>query len=206
MRSVEENIQALERTVLNDAQAEAEQMRADAQTEAERVRAQAQDQAAAERTEILDRANQEAEHLRSQAIASVQLQVRTEELARREKLLDRVFDAVRQQLPDVPQRTDYDRVARYLLRDALLHLGTETALIRADDVTRTHLSDQVLAEIAADMDIQVHHGTPLEQGVGLMAQTTDGHRQYDNTLEARLERLQNALRAPVLRLLMGESS
>jgi vacuolar-type H+-ATPase subunit E/Vma4 len=206
MRSVEENIQALARTVLNDARAEAERKLAEAQTEAEAVRAQAQDQAATERTEILARANQEAERLRSQAIASAQLQARTDELARREKILDSVFDSARQQLPGVPQRTDYDQIACRLLREALLHLGAETALIRADGLTRTHLTDQVLAEIAVDMSIQVQHGTPLEHGVGLIVQTTDGHRQYNNTLEARLERLQNALRAPVLRRLMGETS
>jgi vacuolar-type H+-ATPase subunit E/Vma4 len=206
IRSVEENIQALTRTVLNEAHAEAERLLAAAQDKAEAVRAQAQDQASAEQAEILARATQEAERLRSQAVASAQLQARRGELVRREKLLNSVFDAVRQQLPSVPQRADYDQVARQLLRDALLHLGADTALIRADDLTRAHLTDQVLAEISAELEMQVQHGTPLEHEVGLIAQTVDGHRQYDNTLGARLERLQDTLRAPVLRLLMGEMS
>ena len=206
MRSVAENIQALERTVLADVQAEAEHIRTDAQAEAERILAQAQDQANAERAETLARANQEAQRLRSQAIASAQLQARTDELARREELLNNVFDAARQQLLDVPQRTDYDQIVSRLLREALQHLGAEAALIRADDQTRAQLTDHGMDEIAADMNIQVKHGTSLEQGIGLIVQTPDGHRQYDNTLEARLERLQNILRAPVLRILRGETS
>jgi vacuolar-type H+-ATPase subunit E/Vma4 len=206
MRSVEENIQALTRTVLNEAHAEAEQIMAEAQANAQAVRARAQAQASAERAELLARASQEAERLGSQAVASAQLQARTAELERREKLLNSVFDAARQRIADVPQQADFEQIARALLRQALINLAADTALIRADERTRAALTDQVLAEISAELRVQVTHGAPLEHGVGLIVQTADGHRQYDNTLEARLERLQNALRAPVLRLLRGEDA
>jgi vacuolar-type H+-ATPase subunit E/Vma4 len=206
MRSVEENVQALTRTVLNEAHAEAEQIVAEARAKAEAIRQRAQEQASAQRTEILARASQEAQLLHSQAVASAQLQARTDELERREKLLDSVFDAARRQLPGVQQRADYDQIARQLLREALMHLGADAARIQADELTRVHLTDQVLSEISTELGVQVQHGMPLKQGVGLIVQTMDGHRQYDNTLEARLSRLQNTLRAPVLRLLMGETA
>jgi vacuolar-type H+-ATPase subunit E/Vma4 len=205
VRSLDENVQALTRTVLNEAHAEAEQVLADAQAKAQAVREHAQEQASAERTEILARASQKAERLRSQAVASAQLQARTAELERREKLLNSVFDAAQQRLSDMPQRADYDQIARELLRQALMSLGADTAHVRADERTRTVLTDQVLTEISEELGVQVTHGTPLEHGVGLVVQTADGHREYDNTLEARLGRLQNTLRAPVLRLLKGET-
>jgi vacuolar-type H+-ATPase subunit E/Vma4 len=206
MRSIDENIQALTRTVLNEAHAEAEQILAEAQANAQAVRERAQAQVSAERAENLARATQEAERLGSQAVASAQLQARTAELERREKLLNSVFEAARQQIADVPKRADYDQITHDLLRQALINLGADTALIRADERTQTVLTDQVLAEISAELGVRVSHGTPLEHGIGLIVQTADGHRQYDNTLEARLERLQNALRAPVLRLLRGEDA
>jgi vacuolar-type H+-ATPase subunit E/Vma4 len=206
MRSIDENIQALTRAVLNEAHAEAEQILAEAQANAQAVRERAQEQASAERDGLLARATQEAERLGSQAVASAQLQARTAELERREKLLNSVFDAARQQITDVPKRADYDQIARDLLRQALISLDADTALIRVDERTQTALTDQVLAEISAELGVQVTHGTPLEHGVGLIVQTADGHRQYDNTLEARLERQHNALRAPVLRLLRGEDA
>jgi V/A-type H+-transporting ATPase subunit E len=205
VRSLDENIQALTRTVLNEAQTEAEQVLAEAQAKAQAVRERAQEQASAERTEILVRTSREAERLRSQAVASAQLKARTAELERREKLLDGVFDAARQQLSDLPQRADYDQIARELLRQALISLGADAARIRADERTQAVLTDKVLAEMSAESGVQVTHGTPLEHGLGLIVQTADGHRQYDNTLEARLERLQKTLRAPVLRLLKGET-
>jgi vacuolar-type H+-ATPase subunit E/Vma4 len=205
VRSLDENVQALTRTVLNEAHAEAEQILAEAEAKAQAVRKRAQEQASAERTEILARASQEAERLRSQAVASAQLQARTAELERREKLLNSVFEAAQQQLSDMPQRADYDQIARELLRQALMSLGADTARIRADERTRTVLTDQVLTGISEELGVQVTHGTPLEHGVGLIVQTADGHREYDNTLEARLGRLQNTLRVPVLRLLKGET-
>ena len=190
MRSIEENIRALKRTVLNEAEA---------------AREHAQQQASTERTEILARASLETERLRSQAVAAAQLQARTAELEHREKLLNSVFSTARQKLSDMSQRADYDQIARELLRQALMNLGADIVRIRADERTRAVLTDQVLTEVSAELGVQVTHGIPLERGVGLIVETADGHRQYDNTLETRLERLQNSLRAPVLRLLMGET-
>jgi vacuolar-type H+-ATPase subunit E/Vma4 len=205
MRSVEESIQALSRTVQSEARAEAEQILADAKAKAEAIQQRAQGQAAAERTEILERASREAEHIRSQAIATTQLKARTLQLERREKLLDSAFEAVRQQLPAVQQRADYDQIARHLLREALIHLGADTAQIRADEQTLTLLTDQMLAGVSKELGVQAQLGTPLKQGTGVIVETVHGHRQYDNTLETRLSRLQNVLRSPVYHLLMGES-
>lgn len=205
MKSAEESIQALTSAVLNEARTEAEQILADAKAKAEAIRQRAQEQAAAERTEVLERASREAEYIRRQVIATTQLKARTLQLERREKLLDSAFEAARQELPTVQQRTDYDQIARRLLREALIHLGTNTARVRADEQTQMLLTGQVLAEIIKELGVQVQLGTPLKRGTGVIVETVDGHRQYDNTLEARLSRLQNVLRSQVYHLLMGES-
>jgi vacuolar-type H+-ATPase subunit E/Vma4 len=205
MKSVEENMQALSRAMQTEARAEAEQIMADVEAKAEAIRQRAQEQAAAERKEILERASGEAERIRSQAIATTQLKARTLQLERREKLLDSVFEATRQQLPAVQQWTDYDQIVRHLLREALIHLEADTAQIRADEQTRILLTDQVLGGVSKELGVQVQLGTPLKQGTGMIVETVDGHRQYDNTLETRLSRLQDALRSPVYHLLLGES-
>jgi V/A-type H+/Na+-transporting ATPase subunit E len=199
-------MQALKRTVLNEAQAEAERILDEAHSKAADVQKRAEEQASADRAAILAHATQEADRLRSQAVASAHLQARTKELARREKLLDDVFDAARQQLSTVQQRADYDQIARRLLKEALEQLGANAARVWADDLTRTHLPDEVLAAVSAETGVQVRYEAPLDHGTGLIVQTEDGHRQYDNTLEARLDRQQNALRVSVLRLLTGEDS
>jgi V/A-type H+-transporting ATPase subunit E len=205
MKSTEESIQALSRAVLSEAHAEADRILADARARADATRQRAQEQAAAERTETLARASQEAERIRQQVIATTQLKARTMQLERREKLLDSTFEAVRQQLPTAPQWTDYDRIARDLLREALTHLGADAARVRADQQTQALLTDHMLADISNELGMQVQLGAPLKQGTGVIVETEDGRRQYDNTLEARLGRLRNSLRSAVYRLLVGES-
>jgi V/A-type H+-transporting ATPase subunit E len=205
MRTVAESIKALSRAVQAEARTEADQVLADAKAKAEAIGQRAQEQAAAERAEILEHASADAERIRSQAIATAQLKARTLQLERREKLLDSVFAAAQQQVPTVQQWTDYGQIARRLLREALTLLGADAAQVRADEGTRAVLTDPVLAEISEELGVQLQFGAPLEQGTGVIVETTDGHRQVDNTLETRLSRLQDALRAPVYHLLMGES-
>lgn len=204
MNSPEENIEALTRAILNEAQAEAEEARAEAQSKAEAIRQRARQQAEAERKAILERAAQEAERLRSQAIATSQLKARTLELEHREKLLDRVFKTVRQQLPSVQQRKDYDQIAVQLLREALVQLKANKAEVRADKATQKFLTNHALEELSKELKAELSLGQPLEQGTGVVVEASDGHLHYDNTLETRLNRLQSGLRSSVYRILMGE--
>jgi vacuolar-type H+-ATPase subunit E/Vma4 len=205
MRSLDENIEALSRAMLSEAKAEADQILADAQAKADVIRQRAQEQAAAERAEILDKARQEADRLRGQVIATTQMKARTMELEHREKLLDKVFATSRQQLTSVEQRTDYNVIAQRLVREALTQLKSEKVKIKLDARTQNLVSMEALEGISKELKTKVEFGKPLEVGTGVVAETADGHLQFDNTLETRLARLQNSLRSPVYQILIGET-
>ena len=205
MRSVEENIEALSRSMLGDAKTEAEQILAEAKTKADAILHKAEEQAAAERAQILERANQEADRLRGQVVATTQMKARTMELEHREKLLERVFAAAHEQLVDVQKYSDYNTIAVRLVREALAQLKPTKAKIRADKVTQACLTQKVLDEISKEFNTSLTFGEPLEEGIGVVIDTDDGHLQFDNTLEYRLSRLQNGLRPPVYRILIGET-
>lgn len=200
----EEEIETLSRAILKEAEADAQQVKEDAQTKADAIRQRAQEQAERVRKEILDQARQEAERLRGQTVASAQLKARTRQLAQREKLLDRVFDAARQRLPAVQKRADYNRLAGMLLREALVQLKAEKASVRADAVTQKYLKDGALGELAGELNAAITLGDVLEEGTGVIVDSSDGHLHFDNTLETRLTRIQNSLRASVYHVLMGE--
>jgi vacuolar-type H+-ATPase subunit E/Vma4 len=205
MISVEQNIQALSRAVLSEARAEAEQILSDARAKADATRQRAQEQAQAERQEILERARREAEHVRSQCLAAARLQARKLRLERRERLLDEVFDTARQRMSTVQQWSDYDQIVRKWVRETVTYLASNAARIRADVHTHDILAGGVLDELSEETNVQLQLGEPLEHGLGIVAETMDGHLRYANTLEARLERWQDELRGPAYRLLMGES-
>ena len=205
MKSEAEDIEMLERAIMVEAREESEQMQAEAKEKADAIQKRAQEQAASERKAILDRANQDVERLRSQAMATAQLKARSAQLEYREKLLDDVFEAVKAKLDEVKNRSDYDEIVALLLREALTQLGVDKAEVKADEATKKALTKGTLEKVAKDLKGEYSLGGTLEEGVGVVVDASDGKIHYDNTLETRLSRLQNALRSSVYKVLMGES-
>ncbi|HTX92302.1 MAG TPA: V-type ATP synthase subunit E family protein [Anaerolineales bacterium] len=205
MISIEENIKTLERAVLDQAQAEAEKILAEARQKADDLRRQAREQASAERAKIIGQATLETERLHSQTIAITQLESRTIALEQREKLLLNVFETAREKLPEVQRDPDYGEIAQRLLREALLQLGAGSATVHADKATQKNLPPGLLERMSTELKMRIQVGKPLKDGIGVIVETGDGRRQYDNTLETRLKRIQDTLRSSVYRLLMGET-
>lgn len=205
MAPVEGSIELLTQAVMSEARGEAEQILKEARAKAEGIRQAAQVQAAAERKEILGRAALEAERTHRQAVASAQMKGRMLGLHHREKRLKDVFEAAGQKLPSVQAWKDYDEIAFQLVREALIHLGSESAQIRADAKTKQALTRDVLEKLSKELNMKITIKEPLSRGTGVIAQTEDGRMQYDNTLETRLVRLQGTLRASVYHILMGEA-
>ncbi|MFN2283059.1 MAG: V-type ATP synthase subunit E [Anaerolineae bacterium] len=205
MESVKDNLQTLSRAILKKAHADAEEVLADAKAKAEAIRNQAQEQAESERSRILARAQQEVDRIHSQQKATAELQARSQKLEQREALLDQVFEAVRQRLPSVQQWTDYDQITMQLAREALTQLRADQGILYADARTQEVLDDAALEQLGKAVEMEVKRGETLAHGTGVVAKTEDDYREYDNTLEARLDREQDELRFPVFRLLMGES-
>ena len=200
------DIEMLERAILTEAQDEAEQIKAEAKAKVEAIRTRAQERAEAERKAILDRARQDAERLRGQAVATAQLKARSLQLSHREQLLDRVFKTVRERLPDVQKRPDYDQIVALLVREALVQLRVDKAQVRADKTTQAILEKRVLEESSRELKGQFTSGEVLEEGTGIVVDAADGKLHYDNTLETRLQRLEGTLRAAVYKGLIGEQS
>jgi V/A-type H+/Na+-transporting ATPase subunit E len=205
MKSVDENIDSLSRAILHEARGSADQVLEDARASAETIRKQAQERAETERKEILDRAKQEAERIHGQKIAAAQLKARTLQLGAREKMLDKVYKTAMEELPSVQRWTDYEEIARNLLREALSQMRVSEVRIRADSQTMSHYPDSFLVELSREMNIQITRGEPLAKGTGVVVEAVNGRMQYDNTLETRLLRMWNAMRSPVNHILMGET-
>ncbi|MBV6402928.1 MAG: V-type proton ATPase subunit E [Anaerolineales bacterium] len=204
MNSEAENIAELERAILIEAREEAEQMQVEAKEKAEAIHKRAQEQAESERKAVLDRAREDADRLRSQATATAQLKARSSQLEHREKVLDNVFTEVKKQLDAVKKRPEYDAIAALLLREALTQLRVSKADIRADEATQKALKKGALDEIAKELKGEFTIGGGLDEGTGVVVNASAGKIHYDNTLETRLSRLQNTLRASVYKVLMGE--
>ena len=205
MKTVEESMKALSRSILDQARSEAKEIMADAQAKADAIRKNAQDQASTERSEALQKAQKHTQNIRSQAIAGAKFEAQKSRLERREKLLEEVFNTAQQKLVTLSKRKDYDQIIRQLIKEGIKILAADTIRIRADSYSQNYLTKKALEEIEKETSVQVQIGLTLDQGTGVIVETMDKHRRYDNTLEARLSRLKSALRSSVYQLLMGES-
>lgn len=198
-------MQLLKRAVLNEAQSDAQQVLDSAKAKADAIREHARQEAAAVRQETLARAKREAEQVRSGCVASAQLEAMKLRLKRREELLDQVFSVVEERMSAIQQWTDYDQIVREWTREAVGHLRADVIRIRADARARELMANGALAELSEELGVELRPAELEGVRTGIVAETIDGHRRYDNTLQARLDRWRDVLRAPVYRLLRGES-
>jgi vacuolar-type H+-ATPase subunit E/Vma4 len=201
-----ETLQSFSEAVRSRAQADADRVLAGARAKADGIRARGRETAGREREAILADARKKAKRIHDQAVAGARLQAEMRRLAAREKLLADVFAAARAQLAGVNRRPDYDRVLRALLRDALAGMETDAASVRADPQARAILTGGWLEKMSQETGVRLTLGPELQQGTGLILESGDGRRQFDNTLETRLERMQYRLRAGAFRLLAGEGT
>jgi vacuolar-type H+-ATPase subunit E/Vma4 len=199
------NIESLNQAVFGEAREEAEKVLVEARAKADEIMKNAHEQAKADRKKILERASREAARIRRQSSATAELWARTLQMKRREALLNNVFDTARTRLHTIQEWSNYDELVRNLLTAAVDRLGVKTAKVRADKTTRKFLTDGIIDEIMKEMDVDLKMGEDLEHGTGIIVETLDGHRRYDNTLETRLDRMKNSLRSPVYHILMGET-
>jgi V/A-type H+-transporting ATPase subunit E len=205
MRADEASIDALERAILNEANADVEQIKQAAKAKADAIWQRVREQAESERKTVLEKANQEAERVRSQFVATSQLKARTAELGHREKLLDEVFKAAREQITSIQSKKNYEEIVAQLLREGISQLNVNKAKVRADKQTQKILEQSVITKVSKELNAEITVDDPLEQGTGLIVEAADGRLKYDNTFENRLDQIQNELRFPIYRLLMGES-
>lgn len=200
-----QGLRELSRGVLGEAEAEARQTLEDARARADSIRQEAQRQSEVMTNEIVESAKQKVGPIRGQALATAQLEAQRLRLESRERLLIRVFSGARQEFKRAAQQPDYADLLHRLIHEAVANLATEDIILHADRQTQQHLSDGYLAELGEQLDVNLRLGELLDDETGIVAETPDSHRRYRNTLETRLERIAETLRAPVYRLLRGEA-
>ncbi|HNT75613.1 MAG TPA: V-type ATP synthase subunit E family protein [Anaerolineae bacterium] len=199
------NIQALENAIMAEARRETRQILEEARRQAEQLKLEAQLALDAECEAIVQQAQEEVTALQGHAGAAAQLEAQSLKLQRREQLLSSVFSAARQRIADVPQWPDYGDIVRQLIQEAVAQLNAPELQVRADAATQAFLTEAVLAELSAVLQVKLSLGEPLPQGTGVLVETPDGRRRYDNTLETRLTRITESLRTNVYNLLRGDT-
>ncbi len=199
------NIQTLEHAILSEARREARHILDDAREQADKIKQQAQKEIDAECEKIIQKAHEQAETLQSQAVATAHLEAQTLKSRRREQLLSNVFQAAQQKLQEVPQWPDYADIVRQLIVQAIEQMQAAELRVHADAATLEVIDYTVMLDVLSqELNVRLQKGEPLTKGTGIILDTPNGHRRYDNTLENRLSRIRDSLRTQVYHTLRGE--
>ncbi|NSW52122.1 MAG: hypothetical protein HPY85_06430 [Anaerolineae bacterium] len=206
LKSLDERIELLTRAILDDAQADAAHAEEDARARAEEILQTAKGDAEKLRKEILDKAANEAAVIKDEQLAEQKMKAQMTWLTHREELLDAVFAEAEKRLSNLVDTPAYANVLLQLILEAVNHLQSDAVILHLDAVSRGQLTPQMIDEVSKATGAVITIGDNLPDGVGVVAETTDGHRQLNNTLSNRLHRQQDSLRAAVYHILMGEKA
>jgi V/A-type H+-transporting ATPase subunit E len=205
LKSLDERFDILTKAIMDDAQSDAAKVRDDAQQKADEIMQDAKEQAEMIRKNVLSRAVQDAETLKEEKLSAEKMNAQMLWLSHREALLDKVFQEAQKRIPGLVSCPDYATYLEGLVKETLTNIQSDTVILHFDAQSQQFIQDEFIERIADETKIHITVGDLLETGTGVTAETTDGHRQYDNTLETRLVRQQQQLRASVYHVMMGEN-
>lgn len=152
-----------------------------ARAEADRIRQDAEATLERRRKDFLTRAREDEEAVARRVVAHARAESAEGVLTARDRLLQRVRDALEERIAGVDDDPVYERTMKAELREALVRLPEGPVVVR----TRASLAPWVREVVAADSRVTVE--VSETSGQGFVATSPEQGIEIDATLEARLD-------------------
>ena len=141
---------------------------------------------------IISDGEKEANKIEKQIIGSSDLQVRNKQLLLLEEGVDKVFSKALDQIANVDRSGDYSNLIKTMLDESTKILGTTEVTVftnaKDKDVVQSALSKFSGAELSSDT---------IDCLGGIIIKSKDGTMTFDNTIDARIERLKPLIRKEI---------
>lgn len=149
-------------------------------------------------TKMLESSLKQAESVKRQIVGTAELEARNALLKSLEKAVNEAFDRATKGIA-ASGGEDYERALVRLIQEGLDVIGSN-ATVRCASKDRKTVASAIkrLSKAKVTMDDE-----PVETIGGVIMSTPDGSVRFDNTLEARLDRMRPTLRKEVAALLTG---
>ena len=142
--------------------------------------------------EIITEGKKEADKLQKQMIGSSGLEVRNKQIMLVEDSIEKVIDKAIEKLRGLVRNKDYTKLMTQLIDEAIKSLGT------TDVVITTNSKDKDLVKsILKKFDGATLSSDTIECLGGIIVKSKDGSMNFDNTIDARLERLKPVIRRDI---------
>ena len=141
---------------------------------------------------IIADGRKEADKIEKQIIGSSDLEARNKQLMALEEAVDKVFTKALGEIANADRSGDYSNLIKTLLSEATQILGTSEVSVltsaKDKDVVQSVLSEFSGAELSADS---------IDCLGGIIVKSKDGTMTFDNTIDARIERLKPLIRKEI---------
>ena len=187
--------------ILEQAQEEAVRLLTEAEDQAQKKRTSAEAGRKALLEDARERAAKQRTAILKSADSATSAEVRRITLKSREDLFDKVLNLLRERIRTIAASPEeYTPILTNWLVEAVIGLGTGTALVEASAAERSLITPALLAE-AADRVLSLSGapvtiglaGESMPAGIGVRVRDGEGNLAFDNRLEARIRRYRRTL-------------
>ncbi|MDX1595516.1 MAG: V-type ATP synthase subunit E family protein [Nitrosopumilaceae archaeon] len=140
---------------------------------------------------IISDGRKEADKIEKQVVGSSDLEARNKQLMLVEESVDKVFSKALNQISDADRSGDYSNLIKSMLKEATKILGTTEVQILTNskdkEVVQSALSEFPGAQLTDTIDCLG----------GVKVKSKDGTMTFDNTIDARVQRLKPLIRKEI---------
>jgi V/A-type H+/Na+-transporting ATPase subunit E len=141
---------------------------------------------------VISDGKKEADKIEKQIIGSSDLEARNKQLLALEEAIDKVFTKAIDQISNMTHSSDYSNLIKTLLDESTKILGTTKVII----YTNSKDKSVVQALLSKYPDAELSSQT-IDCLGGITVKSKDGAMKFDNTLDARIQRLKPLIRKEI---------
>ena len=141
---------------------------------------------------IISDGKKEADKIEKQIVGSSDLEARNKQLRFLEEAVDKVFSTALDRIAKTDRSGDYSNLIKTLLNEATQILGTTEIVV----LTSTNDREVVQSELSNLPGSELSNDT-IDCLGGIVAKSKDGAMTFDNTIDARIERLKPLIRKEI---------
>ena len=146
----------------------------------------------AEYDKIISDGKKEADKIEKQIIGSADLEVRNKQLMMLEEGVDKVFSTALDQIANAEKNENYSNLIKTMLEESKQILGTSEIIVYTNskdkDVVQPILEQLPGSELSSET---------IECLGGVIVKSKDGAMTFDNTIDARIDRLKPLIRKEI---------
>jgi len=141
---------------------------------------------------IISDGKKEADKIEKQIIGSADLEARNKQLITLEEGVNKVFSKALDEITNTARSGDYSNLIKSLLDESTKILGTTEVIVSTNtkdkDLVQSTLSQFPGSELSSEL---------IDCLGGVIIKSKDGTMSFDNTLDARIERLKPLIRKEI---------